>query len=546
MFTPAELIESLRRRLRRSIRPLPPADGVPPSWKAWFESIAAAAGPADVTRAREIVAIFAARAPAPRPPVEQLQGWRAFRALWRQQWEPPSRDERGLRVVSRSLSVLLHLGLLVIMSWLMHARFMAAPPPDAQRGEHVTEVVFIGRGTPEEEGGGAPPEPLPEPVAQAETPAPPEPALPTPIPEQDPDPLPEPEPVADAESEPEPEPEPAPLPPESQPEQPLVVTEPPLPDGAFQVPPIQAVELPEPQLREVEVAPRTRGIELAESRELDAPPMQPVEIPARDPARPQVELEEREIALRERAPAAPEISVPDIQAPTLEPGSRQARTRDIPMPPAPDPGESTEAAPAASEGAVAQAETGQGTQPDRGEDPVAGAGPAQAVRDGGWTTAQRGDDPGASTIDRPGGQAGTSSLFNPDGSVRLPPGQGRVGGGLPPGTITEDYENIDRMGTWLKRPPTDYEPTSFDRFWVPHESLLEEWVRRSIRTVLIPIPGTGKSIRCNVATLAFAGGCDLVDPNLQDNPASARPPPDVPFRPELHEDQEGLGDDVWR
>ena len=146
----------------------------------------------------------------------------------------------------------------------------------------------------------------------------------------------------------------------------------------------------------------------------------------------------------------------------------------------------------------------------------------------------------------PGGQAGTSSLFNPDGSVRLPPGQGRVGGGLPPGTITEDYENIDRMGTWLKRPPTDYEPTSFDRFWVPHENLLEEWVRRSIRTVLIPIPGTGKSIRCNVATLAFAGGCDLVDPNLQDDPASARPPPDIPFRPELQEDQEGLSDDVWR
>src|SRR5690606_3747941 len=168
------------RRAHRSIRPLPRPEGAPPSWRAWFQSIAAAAGPVDVTRAREIVAIFAARPPVERPPAEQLQGWRAFRALWRQQWEPPSRDERGLRVVSRSLSILLHLGLLVLMSWLMHARFMAAPPPDAQRGEHVTEVVFIGSGTPEDEGGGAPPEP--EPVARIETPVPPEPALPTPLP----------------------------------------------------------------------------------------------------------------------------------------------------------------------------------------------------------------------------------------------------------------------------------------------------------------------------------------------------------------------------
>ena len=166
-------------------------------------------------------------------------------------------------------------------------------------------------------------------------------------------------------------------------------------------------------------------------------------------------------------------------------------------------------------------------------------------REGGWTTPQRDDDWGAAARDRSGGQDGTASLFNPDGSPRLP-GDGQVGGGLPPGTITEDYEKIDRMGTWLKRPPTDYEPTSFDRFWVPHENLLEEWVRRSIRTVLIPIPGTNKSIRCNVATLAFAGGCDLVDPNLQDDPASARPPPDIPWRPDLQEDQEGLSDDAWR
>src|SRR3546814_708345 len=75
---------------------------------------------------------------------------------------------------------------------------------------------------------------------------------------------------------------------------------------------------------------------------------------------------------------------------------------------------------------------------------------------------------------------------------------GKVGGGLPPGTITEDFEKIDRHGTWLKRPPFDYTPTAFDRFWVPNETLLQEWVRRSIKEVLIPIPGTSKSITCSV------------------------------------------------
>jgi hypothetical protein len=116
------------------------------------------------------------------------------------------------------------------------------------------------------------------------------------------------------------------------------------------------------------------------------------------------------------------------------------------------------------------------------------------------------------------------------------------GGGLPPGTIEEGIADLDRAGTWLKRAPYDYEPTSFDRFWRPHETLLQEWVRRSIRTVLIPIPGTGKKIRCDVVLLALGGGCGILDPNLNNQNARARPPPDVPFKPELQEDQESLGD----
>ncbi|MGH8031071.1 MAG: transmembrane repetitive protein, partial [Luteimonas sp.] len=148
---------------------------------------------------------------------------------------------------------------------------------------------------------------------------------------------------------------------------------------------------------------------------------------------------------------------------------------------------------------------------------------------------------GLADRNRPGGQAGRpGGLFNADGSPRLAGNDGRVGGGLPPGTVTDDFARIDRHGTWLKRPPTDYTPTTFDKFWVPNESLLEEWVRRSIKQVLIPIPGTSKTIKCSVVLLALGGACDIDDPNLQDVEARARKPPDVPFKRELQEDQQSL------
>lgn len=545
MFSPAELIEALRRRRRLSIRPPAQADGLPPPWKLWLHAKAAAL-PLAVVRASEVIAVMAARPPAPRPVAEELHGWRALRALWRQQWDPPSQDERGLRLFSRATSILLHLLFLVALSWLMHARFMLGAPAEAQRGEHVIEVEFIGTGTPEEEGGGAPTEPD---VAAAESPVPPQAALPTPQPDP-PEAGSDPPPVVAAPGEPEPAPvaaaEPEPLQEQAANEQPLEVTETPAPEGPFLVPPIPPTNVPAPPMREVEVTPRERSIELAERVEVLAPQISPPDFPLRDRAQPEVEVLEREVAMRPEPLPAPEVPIPQIEAPSLDPGAREARTRDVPMPPSPEPRDAA--------GSVRASEKAQDSQPvaeaappvglDAGEQ-AAGTGPAQAAAEGAWPASQRGDDPGASSRDLAGGQAGTSSLFNPDGSVRLPPGQGQVGGGLPPGTITEDYEKIDRMGTWLRRPPTDYEPTRFDRFWVPHENLLEEWVRRSIRTVLIPIPGTGKTIRCNVATLALAGGCDLIDPNLHDQPAGARPPPDVPFRPELHEDQEGLGEDAW-
>lgn len=120
--------------------------------------------------------------------------------------------------------------------------------------------------------------------------------------------------------------------------------------------------------------------------------------------------------------------------------------------------------------------------------------------------------------------------------MRVPEPGGSASPNRPPGAITEEIRDLDRSGTWLKRKPTDFEPTSFDKYWVPDETLLAEWVRKGIEKVTIPIPGTNKRIECVVSMLGLGGSCGLSDPNLNDQPAEARPPPDIPFKPALQED----------
>ncbi|NZA28035.1 hypothetical protein H0E84_16780 [Luteimonas sp. SJ-92] len=539
MFTSAELIEALRRRLRRSIRPQAPGR-FPPGWQAWFDAMPVEAGAVTGASPAAVVAVVLGREP-PVPAVwVHLNRWQAFGALWRQQWHPASTDERWMRVSATTLSLLLHIVFSALLLWLMYARFLQVAAP-AQRGEDtVVEVEFIGEGTPEDAGAGAP-----QRAAQAA-----EGAEPAAAPEELPQPAPEavlPPPSVPREAQLEPEPAP-----QSQ-EQPLQVTETAQPDLRFVVPPPRTADLAQPRVDMPDVPVRSRDIEVVEIREPPVPqvrplPQAPVEVP--DLEQPAVELVEREIAAPLPRPRAAQVRTPAIAAPELRAEAPQLQAREIPLrlPAGAQAGEQIEptaeagAAPDRGEGstdAPAAAETAGGTRP---EALASGSGEAATPDAGAWETPRRGDDWGESARQRPGGQQGSSSLFNPDGSPRLAEGNAPVGGGLPPGTITEDYEKIDRMGTWLKRPPTDYEPTSFDRFWVPHESLLEEWVRRSVRTVLIPIPGTGKSIRCDVVTLALAGGCSITDPNMQDVEAEARPPPDVPFKRELFEDQDSLGD----
>lgn len=549
MFTSAELIAALRRRMRRSLRPERPPGEFPAGWAAWFASMRARAGAVTGATADAIVAIFLAREPRLPPAATlALNRWRAFSTLWRQQWHPASEDERGMRVAALTVTLLVHLFFALFLMYVAYVSWMGIPEPAREGETVVTQVEFIGDGTPEEAGGGPQQgETKPEsasaaPAAQAQVSAP-RPAQPSPAP-----PLP-----AVAATEPPPQPKPALAPPV---EQPLQVTETPVPDQSFVLPPTRIVEVPQPKMAVPDLgapAPEIRVVELPTPVRPVAPVL-PSKVPSPAIEAPELQRKPAEVVVRELPAPLPEVRIPTPQAqsiptPELSASAPAVATRSIPTPPG-----ASDRAPAASASA-AQPTSGvspasSATTPAGGEKTAtssgtraatAGSGPAASPRPGALPSPRRGDDWDMSDRNRPGGQAGQpGGLLNADGTPRLAGNDGKVGGGLPPGTITEDFAKIDRNGTWLKRPPFDYTPTSFDRFWVPSETLLEEWVRRNIREVLIPLPGTSKKIRCVVSLLQLGGGCGISDPNKKDIEATARKPPDVPFKPELMEDQDSL------
>ncbi len=551
MFSSTELIEALQRHLRkgRSIRPPRPPGEFPPGWSAWFASMREQAGRVTGAAAEAFVGIFMTREPVPPPGAPSLTRWQAFTRLWLGGSHETGRDDRAARIASMVMTLLFHILWIQALFWLMYARFVGYPgEEDVRQGEeHVVQVEFIGDGTPEEEAGGAQldEQPLPE-VASSPSPAaaaavavqaPASPAMPAPS-------------VAPVET-------PAPEVPPPPAEQPLQVTETTKPDSTFVVPPTRVNELPAPRLATPELRAPTAEVQVREVPTL-APPPDVRRLPEREVNVPDLRQREIDIVRRDVLAPAPEVSArnlprPATATPELRREGPQVSSREVPL------RTSGTASAGASESRVegsgdarsttgqAQAATGTagGTRAaGQGTSTTAsgtGSGARSAQQPGALPSPRRGDDWGDSTRNRPGGQAGSpSGLFNADGSPRLAGNSGQVGGGLPPGTITEDYEKIDRMGTWLKRPPVGYEPTAFDRFWVPHETLLEEWVRRSIKEVLIPIPGTGKRIKCTVAMLMLGGACGITDPNMLDNEAEARKPPDVPFKRELQEDQESL------
>ena len=539
------------------MRPERPAGEFPPGWAAWFDAMEVRIGAVTGAAADAILAIFLAREPKlPPRAMAELNRWQAFNTLWRQQWHPASQhEEPGIRIVAGVVALLVHLLFAIFLVYVAYVRLMGVPEP-ASAGEDVIQVEYVGDGTPDETGGGPPSgemtvqETAPSAASPAATRQPPQ------VPVQ---PAPPPPVSAVAAVDPA---VPAPEPPAQAPpvDQPLQVTETPEPDQAFTVPPVD-VAVPQPVRPVPDLSVPVPEIEMVEvPAPTVAPALQPIEPVAPRVASPRLQQQPATITVREiPAPIAPvdvpRMPAPPSVAPDLRAQAPQVAVRAIPTPSQAPPGEAapvrqgdnagSSPSPATS---TASASASASASPSRTASPgtrtagtTTGGGATASPKPGALPSSTRGDDWGASTRNRPGGQAGTPGLFNADGTPKLAAGDGKVGGGLPPGTITEDFEKIDRNGTWLKRPPLDYTPTAFDKFWVPSETLLQEWVRRSIKEVLIPIPGTSKSIKCSVVLLALGGACDITDPNMQDVEAEARKPPDVPFKPELQENQEALG-----
>ena len=561
MFTAGELTEILQARYRRRF-PLHadrPFGGFPPTWRAWFLSMQERVGAVIGAPVVDYLAVFRARALRPPPKASaELSRWRAFVCLVRQQWEPAPRDQRWMRGVAAVFTGLLHILFMVLLLWLGFVAIGDAPPDARQAGETVL-IEYIGTGTPAEQGGAAAPGETEAPASSA-APAPAQAAAASAAAAP---------PVSASATPDVPASEQPPQPAEAASAQPLVVTETVRTDIDFTLPaPVpRDIALPQLQVAVPQVASEIVEIQTFEPRaavrEVERPvlrvptpnvPTLRTDVAEVEVQRPPTEIQAR--TLPQTAVRTPEVRVPalrttpgevQLRAPPAPATTGTAATQSPaakPAAPAPAPGNAAAAAgrattpvPAAASGGRPQAQgTGRSNAPT-------GTGPAPSPRPGAAPSATRGDDWGDSNRNVPGNSttAGRSpGLFNSDGTVRLPGDGGRVGGGLPPGTIIEDFEKIDRMGTWLKRPPLDYTPTRFDRFWVPNRTLLEEWVSRGIKKVAIPIPGTSKRIECTVSLLSAGGGCTIYDPNLQDQEAVARPPPDVPFKPELQEDKDSL------
>ena len=548
MLSAEVLIEAIQRRMQL-VEPhgRRPAGEMPSGWQGWLASLQVRVGAVTGATAQSLLDIFLQR-PLTTPPRRgaRLNRWQSFTSLWRQQWQPAGREDRGLRWCAAAVAVLLNVFFAALLLSLLYVQTRGDRPPP---GEDVVQVEFIGTGTPAEIGGG--PSPAESPDA-ASTPASQAPAarssveLPTPSagvrPAEVSPALQAPLPDVVQRDVPEPQ-----LPAPATVEQPVMVSEP-VPSE----PTVFLLPAPTPRVADAAASMPDLVAPARPVKALDIPePVQPISraLPSRDLVPRPVEARVPEVAVREvpapvqRAPMR-ELPASTIAQPQLRAATPQVRTVDIPAPrgpaaEAPRPATSTPTTAAASS---ASASPSAPSVPSRTNTAAramatAGSGPKPAAAPGNWPTPSKADDWGDSTRNAPGGQRGVpAGVYDSDGSVRLADTPGSAAPGLPPGTVEDRITNLDRAGTWLKRKPNDYEPTTFDRYWRPNETLLAEWVRKSITTVRIPIPGTNKHIVCQTVLLALGGGCGITDPNLNEQPPTARPAPDIPFKPELQDD----------
>ncbi|MGH8028259.1 MAG: hypothetical protein ACREO0_16205 [Pseudoxanthomonas sp.] len=494
--------------------------GMPYGWGLWLRALTEKLGAIRRDSADAIVHLFAERpVPAtPRRPLA-LNRWQAFRSMFYQDWGPPLREDRRLRWFAGGVSFFMHL--LFALLLILLAMIKLPPPPSAAEEESRVQIEIMGEGTPAEEGGGPPAAQSESAAAAAAAPA----ASPSSS---------APAETAQASSVPQEE-IPVPAPPVAQ--QNVQVTETPTPTTTFVLPPAtpRSVEIAPPQVK-----PRELGVPTREVTVVEAPPAQR-QLPQREIAIPQMAQPTQEVRQREIAAPLPQIrsvQIPSrtIAAPELRAPAQSVRQAEIAAPnrgTAASSSTANTASPSTTGDSARSPSAQQGTQPNS----TAAGSSAAANRPGGLATPTRGDDWGASTRNTPGqttgGRAGDGpGLFNADGSVRVPSNAtGDTARPGAPGSKQQQRADADRASKWLERPEFPYEPSMFDKYWRPtNESLLAEWVRRSIREVDMKIPGTNKRVRCVVSILQAGGACSLFDPNLNEQPATARPPPDIPVK----------------
>ncbi|HEY0332310.1 MAG TPA: transmembrane repetitive protein, partial [Stenotrophomonas sp.] len=151
MTKAADLIEALLAR--KPGRPvLDRRSGLPYAWGHWVRNRDVVA---DVAYGSPELVQVAEQRPSRRragvlPALSPLQ---AFRRLWWQQWDPRPRDERPYHWLAVSGSFLIHALFLLLLLWVAVVRW--AKPPETPGEEGRVRLEMVGRGTPEQVGGGA-------------------------------------------------------------------------------------------------------------------------------------------------------------------------------------------------------------------------------------------------------------------------------------------------------------------------------------------------------------------------------------------------------
>lgn len=528
MATREELLALLTSR-RRGLSIRPAAVGPTAVWQQWLSDesrLRVARGPARI----ELIAATALKPLRPLPRAHAPQGrWARFRGLFRQGWGREREELPKLRYGAFATSVLLNVFFAAMLLWLTYLQFLAVQAP----AEETVRIRITGFGTVTETGGGEASaegdlQAQSASAAQAQGEANAVAATP-PV-----------EAAAEAASNEVPA-EMQDSTAEAAIDQPLQVTESLSQADGFQLPPTREVAIQTPVLQ-----PREVPTETEIPRAL--PQVHDVQLPTTSQS---VRVQAINIPQRELPTApepSPQVRIREVAARPLGAEVRVAETSTRALPSAPD--ASTSAAQATDSPASGRAAAtpkpglpGATAQSPKPGQQAASAGVGQSTRasDSGWSSPRRSDDWGLGDRSRAGSAtggdrgnpagAGGSGLYDADGRPRLADD-----------SFKAKFPDPYKEGTWLKRPSLGYRGTMFDGIWRPPETLLQEWIRKGVKTVDIPLPGGKVKIRCVVSLLQFGGGCGPVagKEGVHDEPARARAAPAVPFKRELFENQGDL------